>query len=359
MVTTNSPDNYFSDARRNRLDITDSYLALGDIPDLVGVSVENEDQIIQGIRRLLIEKGGGLARISDLAEGSHGEARALYHGDKIVAVDGTDAISPLRFVSDTIYAVGVIAVTPRSHHEPRALVTRTRASSFVSHQDLSQTWEESILSWGEYLRGAREHEMSWVNTFREYEERGFVDEWLQADPERIALIDGPILTQNLLSQMTSRGLLENLIVSKRTIGFIKNLSANPLLVAIGCALRSGEAYVLSQWSNLLSDRFRNGQGAISSWIEAEAGDVVRAVYKVNRKAYCVECLKAQLPLAFAILEHDPGGSADHDIPMLLQIADAHVRSQFNGASAREQAFARYSLRDPDRFLELTNERSLR
>ena len=316
MVTTDSPDNYFSDAHKNRLDITDSYLALGDIPDLVGVSVENEEEIIQGIRRLLIEKGGGVSRISDLAEDSLDEAKALYHGDRIVAVDGTDAISPLRFVSDTIYATGVIAVTPRSHHEPRALVTRTRASSYASRQDLSQTWEQSILSWGEYLRGAREHEMSWVNTFREYEEREFANEWLQADPGRIALIDGPILTQNLLSQLTSRGLLERLIATKRAIGFIKNLSANPLLVAIGCALKPGETFVLSQWSNLLSDRFRNGQGAISSWIEAEAGELVRAVYKLNRKAYCVECLRTQVPLAFAILKQDPGGSADHDIPML-------------------------------------------
>ena len=42
MTSRFSSDSYSNDAHRSRLDITDSYLALGNIPDLVGVSVENE-----------------------------------------------------------------------------------------------------------------------------------------------------------------------------------------------------------------------------------------------------------------------------------------------------------------------------
>ena len=359
MASIHSPVSYFSDAYRNRRDITDSYLALGDIPDLVGISVENEEGIIQAVRRLLVESGGGISKISDLAEPSLEDARDLYEEDRIAAFDGTNAISPLRFVSDTLYAAGVVAVTPRSQHQPRARVTRTRASSYAATEDFSKTWEDKVLEWGEYLRGAREEEMSWVNTFREYEERELANEWLKEDEERIALIDGPVLTQNLLSQVTARDLLQEMIDTGRVIGFIKDLSANPLLVAIGCALEPGEAFVLTNWSNLLSARFRSGQEAISSWIEGQAGDVVRAIYKLNRKAYGIECVGAQIPLAFAILRHDPGGSADHDIPMLLQIADSHVRSHFKGAAARDEVLARHSLRDPERFLELTNERNLR
>ena len=359
MASIHSPPNYFSDTHRNRRDITDSYLALGDIPDLVGISVKNEEGIIQAVRRLLVESGGGISKISDLAKPFLEDARDLYEEDRIAAFDGTNAISPLRFVSDTLYAAGVVAVTPRSQHQPRARVTRTQASSYAATEDFSKTWEDKVREWGEYLRGAREEEISWVNTFREYEERELAYEWLEENDKRIALIDGPVLTQNLLTQVTVRDLLEKIVGTRRVIGFIKDLSANPLLVAIGCALEPGEAFVLAQWSNLLSERFRNRQAAISSWIEGHAGGVVRAIYKLNRKAYGIECVGAQIPLAFAILRHDPGGSADHDIPMLLQIADSHVRSHFKGATARDEVLARHSLRDPERFLELTNERNLR
>ena len=193
------------------------------------------------VRRLLVGSGGGISKISDLAEPSLEDARDLYQADRIAAFDGTNAISPLRFVSDTLYAAGVVAVTPRSQHQPRARVTRTRASSYAATEDFSKTWEDKVREWGEYLRGAREEEMSWVNTFREYEERELANEWLQEDEERIALIDGPVLTQNLLSQVTARDLLEEMIDTRRVIGFIKDLSANPLLVAIGCALEPGEA----------------------------------------------------------------------------------------------------------------------
>ena len=359
MASIHSPVSYFSDAYHNRRDITDSYLALGDIPDLVGISVENEEGIIQAVRRLLVESGGGISKISDLAEPSLEDARDLYEEDRIAAVDGTNAISPLRFISDTLYAAGVVAVTPRSQHQPRARVTRTRASSYASTEDFSKRWDDKVREWGEYLWGARVEEISWVNTFREYEERELANEWLQEDEERIALIDGPVLTQNLLTQKEARDLLEEIVGTGRVIGFIKDLSANPLLAAIGYALEPGEAFVLAHWSNLLSKRFLSGQQAISSWIEDRAGNVVRAIYKFNRKAYGIECGRMQIPLAFAILKHDPGGSADHDIPMLLQIADSHVRSYFKGASARDEALARHSLRDPERFLELTNERNLR
>ena len=83
------------------------------------------------------------------------------------------------------------------------------------------------------------------------------------------------------------------------------------------------------------------------------------IYKISRKSFAIECLAEQIPLALAILGHDNGGTLDHDIPMLLQIADNHVRATFNGARARNEVIARFSADDPHRFLAMTNERSLR
>ena len=184
-------------------------------------------------------------------------------------------------------------------------------------------------------------------------------DWIHTQHDHIVLIDGPILTQNLLSQDAAHSLLEAMASSHQVIGFIKELSANPLLVAIGSALHPGEAFVLHHWTNLLQERFRHSQEAIADWIGANADDIVRVIYKTQRKAYAIECNATLTPLSLAILQHDPGGPSDHNIPMLLQIADAHVRSQFNGQAARDETLARFSINDPERFAALTNERSLR
>ena len=60
-------------------------------------------------------------------------------------------------------------------------------------------------------------------------------EWLDEADDHIVLIDGPIATQNMLTQDSARDLLQQILDTKRAIGFIKTLSANPLLSAIGYA----------------------------------------------------------------------------------------------------------------------------
>lgn len=359
MTTNQQSGQYFSHALEGRKDITDSYVVLGDVPSLVGLSSQNEDELVASIRHLINTETDGINTIDALAASSLTSARELYHNNLIAAVDGTDAISPLRFVSDTIYAAGVVLVTPQTHHHPKAHVTRTHASHLVPAENRSVTWLHALGQWAEYLRGAREQETSWINTFREYEEREIAQEWLIENERHIVLLDGPVLTQNMLTQDPARELLQKLVADGRAIGFIKNLSANPLLSAIGYALRTGEIFVMKEWSNILSDRFGVRQQNISRWIDENAGEVVRIVYKVSRKAFAIECLAEQASLALAILKYDNTGALDHDIPLLLQIADNHVRTRFNGARARDEVVSRFSSSDPTRLLALTNERSLR
>lgn len=359
MTSQNQPGRYFADALDGRKDITDSYLVLGDIPELVGISSQNEDNLTATIRRMIEAEANGLSRINTLAGPSVTDAQQLYFNNTIAAVDGTDAVSSLRFASDTIYAAGVILVTPQTHHRPKAHVTRTHATHLTPDQNIGVTWMQAIKEWHEYLRDARQQEHSWINTFREYEERDVAYDWLQESDSHFVLLDGPILTQNMLTQDRARDLLERIVGNGRAIGFIKNLSANPLLSAIGYALRSGEVFVMQQWSTVLSERFGERQQNISQWIVDHAGQMVRAIYKTKSKAFGIECVAQHVPLALAILEHDNTGALDHDIPMLLQIADNHVRAAFNGARARDEVIARFSANYPDRFLQLTNERSIR
>ena len=359
MTSEPSSGRYFADALNGRVDITDRYEVLGDLPSLVDVSSEEEDEIVDRIRSLITTEGGGVHKIADLAATAAVDAGTLYHSDLIAAVDGTDAVAPLRFVADTLYAVGMVLVTPQTHHQPKAYVTRTRASHSATLRQPVDSLGEAVQMWSEQLRGAREQERSWTSTFREYGEREIALKWLESDEKRFVLIDGPVLTQNMLTQDQARVMLECLVETSRAIGFIKELTANPLLTAIGYALRPGEAFVLTDWKNILSDRFRTRQSHITRWVEQHGSPIVRAVYKVRNKAFAIECHAERLPLAFSILEHDNGGSLDHDIPMLLQIADNHVRSRFNGNRAREEVIARFASSEPSRFLALTSERGLR
>ena len=358
MVTENPASQYFADALRGSVDITDRYEVLGDIPNLLGLSQASDDDIIGQIRDFLESQSPTIQSISTLASSMASNAGYLYKQDRIAAVDGTDAVSPLRFVSDTIYAIGTVLITPQTHHRPRAYVTRTRASH-NAQQTLGLGEESGLAKWAERLRGAREHEQSWTTTYREYGERELAHDWLKENDEHLVLLDGPIMTQNMLTQEQARELLQSVVNTKRAIGFIKDLSANPLLMAIGHALHSGEAFVLHEWTNLLTERFQPGQQHISDWIEEHCDDIVRAVYKTRSKAFALECNAENLPLALAILQHDNGGTLDHDIPMLLQIADRHVRSRFDGRRANEEVLARFSADDPTTFLALSSERSFR
>ena len=360
MTTPSQQPAYFAEALRGRENITDSYEVLGDLPARVGVSTQNEDVFIANIRHIIDNDTDGTSDIVAIAARAASRAEQLYHSNRIAAVDGTDAVATMQFVTDTVYAAGVVLVTPQTHMNPRAYVTRTQAHHEAPTTTTpTSSWEQAIARWAEYLRAAREQEDSWVNTFREYHEREMALEWLTEAEDHVVLIDGPIATQNMLTQDSARGLLKQVLDTERAIGFIKTLSANPLLDAIGYALEPGKAFVLPSWSNILSDRFRVRQGHISRWVDDNATQLVRVIYRVGQRAFGMETTSENIPLGLAVLEHDNQGPRDHDIPMLLQIADQAARTKFNGSRARDEVIARYSVDNPSRLLTLTNERSLR
>ena len=264
----------------------------------------------------------------------------------------------MQFVTDTIYAVGVVLVTPQTHMNPRAYVTRTQAQHLIPTTPIGN-WRQAIEKWHEYLASARDQEHSWINTFREYHEREMALEWLNESEDNIVLIDGPFATQNMLTQVKARDLLEELLETRRAVGFIKTLSANPLLSAIGYALEPGEVFIVTSGQTFCQNRFSKGQSAISTWIDTNASSLVRVIYRIGHRSFAMETTADNIALGLAILQHDNQGPREHDIPMLLQFADQAVRAKFNGSKAKDEVIARYAVQDPSRLLSLTNERSLR
>ena len=218
---------------------------------------------------------------------------------------------------------------------------------------------EKLRAWAKRIDRTREEEESWTSTFREYEERELAVELLENDRVDAVLLDGPIMTQNLLPQAEGRNLLKRLTATGRAIGYIKDLSANAPVKAVGFALKRGETYTIRDWNRVLRDRFQTGQKAIAEWIRTHGHAIVRVVYIRRRKAYSVECRADRIALAFGILEHDCSGPTDHDIPLLLHIADSQVRRIFQGNQARDELITRYAAQDPDRLIELVAERDLR
>ena len=349
---------YFQNAFDNRVDITNKYLAIGNIPGLLDLSTSDDETIVAAIRTALTEFGG-LGKCTELAQDAAETAAELYRRDRIAAIDGTNSISPTRLITETVYAVGVVAVTPQSRNTPRSKATSTNARPRFSTADNKATLDEKLKIWARKLDRAREDEESWTSTFREYEERELATELLEANRVDTVLIDGPILTQNLLSQAEGRKLLKRLTANGSAIGYIKDLSANARLKAIGFALNAGETFTIRNWKTMLTDRFQTGQKSIAEWVQNHGNEMVRVVYKRSRKAYCVECRADKIGLAFSILEHDCVGPTDHDIPLLLHVADSQVRQIFQGDQARDELIARYAANKPNRLIELIPERDLR
>ena len=248
----------FQYAFEHRVDTSGEHLAISEIPRLLNLSAADDQTIVDAIRSVLAETGG-LGKCADLARNNTAAAADLYRRDRIAAIDGTNYISPTRLMSETVYGAGIVAVTPGSRHTPRSKATTTHARARVDPDDDNATVNEKLKSWAGKLDRAREDEESWTSTFREYEEREMATDLLESDPVDAVLIDGPILTQNLLSQTEGRKLLKRLTASGGAIGYIKDLSANARLKAIGFALKTGETFTIHDWKTMLSDRFRTGQ----------------------------------------------------------------------------------------------------
>lgn len=183
---------------------------------------------------------------------------------------------------------------------------------------------------------------SWPNTFREYKEREYA-----VDCEHFSIIvDGPILTQNLVTQAEGEKLTEKLLKSgKNVVGVIKNLSAStPLEQWIGRVLKDGEAFVISDCKTLLSQRNKAwGQSrSKAQWMNNVAAKYCRGVYRpgnptgVKSKFFGFECRIDQLPWAIATLYKERSQVIGHEIPFLLDHIDAQLDAAHDRGSVQKR-----------------------
>lgn len=283
-----------------------------------------------------MQNTGGIHTIKDFAGPEIDRAARMLAQGQIAAVDGTDAISLTDLTTYSTYAVATGWVTRLVRGDSTISITKT-SSTYVTpdaikgNPDLLQKLED------EHDRGRNSE--SWPRTFRENEERLTA---LERCPAACVLLDGPIVTQNLLTQRLGIATLDRLFNSNKIfIGFIKEISgAMASTKWTGRSLLAGEVWVVGSLRDSMSRGAR--REAASQNIP---DDYVRAVFRPNQRTFALECRRVDIPLALAIALIDQSPMPNHEIPMLLETIDAQLRSSFAGNQVRDTLLHRIMLEE--------------
>lgn len=285
-----------------------------------------------------------------------GEIAKQLRDGKIAAVDGTDRLSPMTFSATQFYVAGVSWVTSQSRGDPGMYLASTtadmtRAAGIDTNDDL---W-----SLADAIDRANK-ESSWSVTFREFCER----ECALNLPESVetCLIDGPLFTQNLMTQEPGRDLLGRMVQQRRRyIGVIKGLDGSWAISRFAAlSLRSQEVYILCTIQNAFTERFSSTSSSVAqtmaSWLSANAESYVRCVYKPKAKSFAFECALRDVPYAIAFLRADASSQINHETPRLLQVVDADCRRRNNGAQIKSHLLSLVQRLNPQMAADLSDER---
>jgi len=287
----------------------------------------------------------------DKYDSYRGDARRKLDDGQVAAVDGTNALELTPMMSTSAYAVAVGYLTSRNRGNPHITVTTTNTKYInraeISRQDIGELCDE--------LDEIRVDE-SWPTTFREYQERR-VAMSCGAD---IVLIDGPVWTQNLVSQNRGREIYREMDASRSSfIGVIKNIAGSWTMSKwCGYSLKPGEGFVVGRIKSQFQTRFKK-HGDVLDWVNQMPDDYVRVVYRPKQKAFAFECRLTQLSLAVALLLEDASPTKNHEIPQLLELIDAQIRASFHGGNARQLVISKIQRDNYQMGIDVTNERDYR
>lgn len=254
----------------------------------------------------------------------------------IAAVDGTDRLPAMTFTTTSIYASGVAWVTSAERGTPTITLTRTTTDEVNIQPEQVKNLDMWALS--DEMEQARD-EGSWSTTFREYQERKCARDL----PEHVqtCFIDGPLFTQNLMTQKLGQDLLGEMVrQDRRYIGVIKGLDGSwPLCRWAAQALDEGEVYVLCTIGQAFQQRFKKEKGGSHSaapWMDKHAPTYVRCVYRPGEKAFAFECAVEDLTYAVALLREEASKQLGHETPRLIGVVDAFCRHSRNSSQVKDR-----------------------
>ena len=348
----------FQSCLQNQAEVDE--VSLFNLGDQVSYNVAAGQTIVQQMRQQMEScsvRHQQFLRFSTAGSELDEQIEAELKRGAIAAVDGTDRLSPMVFTTTSFYAAGVAWVTSQSRGTPKIHLTSTTAEL-----GLQPAEAEGLDMW--QLSDAMENagrEGSWSTTFREYQERVCARD-LPGTVET-CLIDGPIFTQNLMTQEAGRDLIGELVAQKRRyIGVIKGLDGSwPICRWAAQALQPDEVFVLCSIQEAFTQRFlkEGGSHPAAPWMQKHAPTYVRCVYRPNLKAFAFECALEDLPYAIALLRQDANKQKGHETPRLLQIVDAFCRHSRNSTQAKQRLLDQVRRQDRQMAEDLSDERDSR
>ena len=324
-----------------------------DFSAMIGTDQSTAEQI-RRIMETANDPDRFLFSLGELGNQERTTARTLLLSGKVAAVDGTDAMRPVTFMNTSAYACAVGYLTSQERGTPHISITTTN-TEYLQQNTQSRYQQDELARLCDALDQCR-IDRSWPTTFREYAERRVALEC----GAPVVFIDGPIWTQNLVTQPSGRALYADIEDSSQIfIGIIKDISGSWTLSKwCGYSLFPGEGFVCGSVRAQFLQRFRE-TSTVRNWIEQASSTYVRVVFRPAQKAFALECRLGDLPLAIALICEDASPTLHHELPLLLELIDAQVRGVFNGALAAEIVIARMQQVDFRMGVDLTNEREYR
>lgn len=281
------------------------------------------------------------------------EVSAALRDGNVVAVDGTPVINHQAYLTGEVFSCAIGTLTSR-HEDVSAHVVKTYLPIEREPKTLDDVIED--IDTAESFSESR----SWPMAFMEYMERAYA----LASDASIALIDGPIVTQNLVTRPRGRELLTDMIGnnrSKRCIGVIKDThKSDRYLRFFARALRTGELYVHHTVYHSMYQRLETSYaGEVQRFVEEQGRNVLRGVYKPGIKAFGFECHIEDLPYAVALLWLDRNQQPGFEIPFLLAQVDARIRSRYRPNETTEAINAALVRNGEEDYFDEADERDLR
>ncbi|NES20601.1 MAG: hypothetical protein F6K41_17130, partial [Symploca sp. SIO3E6] len=321
-------------------------------------NLRQSDEAVQRRIRQLMEAANSqthfLFDFQTYGNNSDDVVRADLSGGAIAAIDSTDVLPVTDLMNTSFYAVGVGCITSRQRHSPEIVLTTTN-TSYVKPNEIAAN-DDNLWSLCGDLDNARQTKGSWATTFREYQEREVA---ISCEQETV-LLDGPVFTQNLITQHSGRELYSRMMqTGKRFIGVIKDLGSSWAISKwTAMSLERGEGFVLCPIQAQYQRRFGDNR-KINSWIGALPGQYVRVVYRPVEKAFAFECALADLSYAVSLLRQDASPTINHEIPLLLETVDWHLRGSNNSQAIKHSFIGQIQRYNYRMGVDITNEGNYR
>jgi hypothetical protein len=284
---------------------------------------------------------------------AHGKpVKQALTSDDVGAIDGTPIVPHQRYLTAQVYACAIGYLTSRTPMDLKARLVKTQAplGTVGTLEDLVGFIDEA-----EILTGSR----SWPGAFMEYLERERAKDCVS----QYMVIDGPLVTQNLLTRRQGRDLLRELLTDsprKHYVGVIKNiLRSNVEMRFYARALRAGELYVQETLYDFLAPRLDSYGGDVVRFASQVGTNILRGGYKTERKTFGFECHRDDLPVVVSLLWLDRNDQPGNEIPFLLAQVDAQLRGRYRPAETITAIEATLAEHVGDEFFDEMDERTLR